>query len=100
LSVYSIGKAELRRSGRGTAILAFGSMVSACQALVEAHDMTLVNMRFIKPLDEEIVLALAANHDALVTVEENVIAGGAGSAINEVLIAAGIQMPVLNKPAI
>jgi 1-deoxy-D-xylulose-5-phosphate synthase len=53
-------------------------------------------MRFVKPLDEEIVLTLAANHDALVTVEENVIAGGAGSAINEVLLAAGIQMPVLN----
>jgi len=96
LSIYSIGKAELRRAGRGTAILAFGSMVSACQALVEAHDMTLVNMRFVKPLDEEIVLTLAANHDALVTVEENAIAGGAGSAINEVLLAAGVQMPVLN----
>ena len=96
LSIYSIGKAELRRTGRGTAILAFGSMVSACQALAEAHDMTLVNMRFVKPLDEEIVLTLAANHDALVTVEENVIAGGAGSAVNEVLLAAGIQMAVLN----
>ena len=96
LTIFSIGKAELRRTGRGTAILAFGSMVSACQALAEAHDMTLVNMRFVKPLDEEIVLTLAANHDALVTVEENAVAGGAGSAINEVLLAAGIRMPVLN----
>jgi len=96
LSVYPIGMAELRRSGRRTAILAFGSMVPACQAVAQQHDMTLVNMRFIKPLDEEAVLAIAASHDALVTVEENVLAGGAGSAVNEVLLAAGIQMPILN----
>jgi 1-deoxy-D-xylulose-5-phosphate synthase len=96
LSVYPIGMAELRRSGRRSAILAFGSMVPACQALAQQHDMTLVNMRFIKPLDEEAVLAIAASHDALVTVEENVLAGGAGSAVNEVLLAAGIQMPILN----
>jgi 1-deoxy-D-xylulose-5-phosphate synthase len=96
LSVYPIGMAELRRSGRRTAILAFGSMVPACQAVAQQHDMTLVNMRFIKPLDEEAVLAIAASHDALVTVEENVLAGGAGSAVNEVLLAAGIQIPILN----
>jgi 1-deoxy-D-xylulose-5-phosphate synthase len=96
LSAYPIGMAELRRSGRRTAILAFGSMVPACQAVAQQHDMTLVNMRFIKPLDEEAVLATAASHDALVTVEENVLAGGAGSAVNEVLLAAGIQIPILN----
>ena len=95
-SVYPIGKAELRRAGKRTAILAFGSMVSACRALADTHDMTLVNMRFIKPLDEKMILAMVASHEALVTVEENAIAGGAGSAVNEVLLAAGIQMPVLN----
>ena len=96
LSLYPIGKAERRRTGRRTAILAFGSMVCACQALAETHDITLVNMRFIKPLDEEMIFALAAAHEALITVEENVVAGGAGSAVNEVLLAAGIQMPILN----
>src|SRR6266403_324235 len=63
LSGCPIGKAEIRRAGRGTAILAFGSMVSTCRALAEAHDMTLINMRFIKPLDEETILAIAALHD-------------------------------------
>ncbi len=96
LSGCPIGKAEIRRAGRGTAILAFGSMVSTCRALAEAHDMTLINMRFIKPLDEETILAIAALHDTLVTVEENVVAGGAGSAVNELLLAAGIQIPILN----
>jgi 1-deoxy-D-xylulose-5-phosphate synthase len=95
-SIYPIGKAELRRTGRGTAILAFGSMVSTCSALAEEHDMTLVNMRFIKPLDQDMVFATASCHDAIVTVEENVVAGGAGSAVNELLAAAGIQIPTLN----
>jgi 1-deoxy-D-xylulose-5-phosphate synthase len=96
LAAYPIGIAELRRRGRRTAILAFGPMVSSCQGLAHRHDMTLVNMRFIKPLDEEMVLAIATSHSALVTVEENAIAGGAGSAVNEVLLAAGIQIPILN----
>jgi 1-deoxy-D-xylulose-5-phosphate synthase len=96
LWVYPIGKAELRRTGKHAAILAFGSMVSACQELADTLDMTLVNMRFIKPLDEEMVLRMASNHSALVTVEENAVAGGAGSAVNEVLLAAGIQIPILN----
>ncbi|HEX4023852.1 MAG TPA: 1-deoxy-D-xylulose-5-phosphate synthase [Steroidobacteraceae bacterium] len=96
MSALPIGKAELKRAGQGVAILAFGSMVSACQALADEHDMTLVNMRFIKPLDERTVLDMAAQHDALVTVEENVVAGGGGSAINEVLLAADVHMPVLN----
>ncbi len=96
MSCYPIGKAELRRAGQGIAILAFGSMVSACRMLAEAHDMTLINMRFIKPLDAQMVLEVAARHDALVTVEENVVAGGAGSAVNEALLAADVHLPVLN----
>jgi 1-deoxy-D-xylulose-5-phosphate synthase len=71
-------------------------MVPTCEAIANTHDMTVVNMRFIKPLDEQTILAMAAQHDALVTVEENVVAGGAGSAVNEVLMAAGSQTPVLN----
>jgi 1-deoxy-D-xylulose-5-phosphate synthase len=96
MSSYPIGKAELRRAGRRLAILAFGPMVPACRALAEAHDLTLVNMRFIKPLDVQMVLEVAAHHEALVTVEENVIAGGAGSAVNEALLAADLHLPVLN----
>ncbi len=91
-----IGRAEVRRVGQGLAILAFGPMVSACEALAEAHDLTLVNMRFVKPLDRDTLLEIASEHDAIVTVEENVVAGGAGSAVNEVLLAADARLPVLN----
>jgi 1-deoxy-D-xylulose-5-phosphate synthase len=96
MTCYPIGKAALRRAGQRLAILAFGPMVSACRALAEAHDMTLVNMRFIKPLDVQMVLEIAAHHEALVTVEENVIGGGAGSAVNEALLAADVHVAVLN----
>jgi 1-deoxy-D-xylulose-5-phosphate synthase len=96
MSALPIGKSELRREGQGVAILAFGPMLASCEALAEAQDWTLVNMRFIKPLDVQAVLALAAGHEALVTVEENVVAGGAGSAINEALAAADVRLPVLN----
>jgi len=92
-----VGKAELRRTGRhGIALLAFGSMVAPAQAIAERHDMTLVNMRYVKPLDERLVLSLAAKHQALVTLEENVIGGGAGSAVSECLSAASVCLPVLH----
>ncbi|HTW74596.1 MAG TPA: 1-deoxy-D-xylulose-5-phosphate synthase [Steroidobacteraceae bacterium] len=93
---YPIGKAQVRRVGQGLAILAFGPMVCACEALAETHDLTLVNMRFVKPLDRDTLLEIAAEHDAIVTVEENAVAGGAGSAINEALLAAEVRLPVLN----
>jgi 1-deoxy-D-xylulose-5-phosphate synthase len=96
MEAFPIGRAQVRRLGSGLAILAFGPMVSSCQALAQAHDLTLVNMRFVKPLDRATILEIAAEHDALVTVEENVVAGGAGSAINELLLAADVRMPVLN----
>jgi 1-deoxy-D-xylulose-5-phosphate synthase len=96
MSCYPIGKAELRRAGQRVAILAFGPMVASCRALAEANDMTLVNMRFIKPLDVEMVLEVAGRHEALITVEENAVAGGAGSAVNEVLLASDLHLPVLN----
>jgi 1-deoxy-D-xylulose-5-phosphate synthase len=92
-----IGKAQLRREGRcGLAIVAVGSMVAMCERIAEQLDATLVNLRFVKPLDEELLLRLATTHQAIVTVEENVVAGGAGSAINECLLAHGQAIPTLN----
>jgi 1-deoxy-D-xylulose-5-phosphate synthase len=92
-----LGKAEVRREGRsGLAILAFGALVPACAALADRLDATLVNMRFVKPLDGALVLDVAGRHEAIVTVEENVVAGGGGSAIDELLVAHGTALPVLN----
>ena len=92
-----LGKAEVRREGRsGLAILAFGALVPACAAIADRLDATLVNMRFVKPLDEALVLEIAGRHEAIVTVEENVVAGGGGSAIDELLVAHGAALPVLN----
>ncbi len=89
-------KAELRRKGKQVAILAFGSMVAPVEVVGEKLNATVVNMRFVKPLDEVLVLELAETHDYLVTVEENVIAGGAGSAVNECLHQHQVLIPVLN----
>lgn len=89
------GKAEVRRQGKRVAILAFGSMVAPAMMAGEALDATVVNMRFVKPIDAELIRELAATHDAFVTVEEHVVMGGAGSACLEVLAEAGIEKPVL-----
>jgi 1-deoxy-D-xylulose-5-phosphate synthase len=94
--ILPIGKGLTVRPGKHTALLAFGSMVSACVPVADELDATLVNMRFIKPLDEELILRLASEHKQLVTIEENAVAGGAGSAINEVLSRHKIAIPVLN----
>ncbi len=91
-----IGKAEVRRRGKEVAILAFGTPLAMSLAAAEEIDATVVNMRFIKPLDEALILQMAETHNLLVTVEENVIAGGCGSAVNEVLAARGVLVPVLN----
>jgi 1-deoxy-D-xylulose-5-phosphate synthase len=92
-----IGKAQVRREGRsGLAIFAVGAMVPLCERIAEKIDATVVNLRFIKPLDEELVVRVAANHRAIVTVEENVVAGGAGSAIIECLAAHGHIPPTLS----
>lgn len=85
LTGIEIGKAETLRTGKKVAILAFGSMVETCRPVAENLDATLVNMRFVKPLDEQTLIAAAANHDLLVTVEENAVMGGAGSAVVEFL---------------
>lgn len=90
-----LGKGEIRRSGQRVAILAFGSMLAPALAAAESLDATVANMRFVKPLDAELVRELADKHDLLVTVEENVIQGGAGSAVLECLQQANISLPVL-----
>ncbi len=91
-----LGKAELRRAGKRVALLAFGSMLAPALEAGEAFDATVVNMRFVKPLDEEVVEQMARSHELLITIEENVIAGGAGSAVNECLMAAGISTRAVN----
>jgi 1-deoxy-D-xylulose-5-phosphate synthase len=96
MSALPVGKAQLRREGKsGLALLAFGALVASAQQIAEALDATLVNMRFIKPLDEELLLSIAGHHRALVTIEENSTQGGAGSAVGELLAAEGLQVPLL-----
>jgi 1-deoxy-D-xylulose-5-phosphate synthase len=97
MSAVAVGKAQTRREGRsGLAIVGIGSMVPMCEPIADRLDATFVNLRFVKPLDEELILRIAASHRALVTVEENVIAGGAGSAISECLAANGLALPILH----
>lgn len=96
LDTIELGKGEVRRQGRGIAILAFGTMVAPALAAAETLDATVANMRFVKPLDVELVKQLAGTHDALVTIEEGTIMGGAGSAVAEALAQAGIVIPVLH----
>ena len=90
-----IGKAEVRRRGRGIALLAFGAMVTPAAKVAETLDATLVDMRFVKPLDEALLRELAKSHAAFVTIEDNAIMGGAGSAVGEWLHASGLALPLL-----
>lgn len=94
LTALPIAKAEKCRSGQKTAILAFGTLLSAALAAGEQTDATVVNMRFVKPLDTEMITELAASHDLLVTIEENAVMGGAGSAVAEFLQLQGILTPI------
>lgn len=89
------GKGELRRQGQRVAILAFGTLLYSALQAAEKLDATVANMRWAKPLDTQLLLALAAQHDYLVTLEEGCIVGGAGSAVCEALNAAGLSQPVL-----
>lgn len=96
LATLPIGKGELRVQGSRIALLAFGSTVTAAEQVGRELGLSVVNMRFIKPLDRELVLAMAAQHEGLVTVEDNVVAGGAGSAVGELLNAEGVLRPILH----
>lgn len=96
MQVLELGKGRIVRNGKGTAILAFGTLLQQARAAAEALDATLVDMRFVKPMDEVLVLSLAASHDQFVTIEDNAIMGGAGSAVNELLMRNRQCKPVLN----
>jgi 1-deoxy-D-xylulose-5-phosphate synthase len=97
MTALPVGRAQLRRDGRsGLAILAFGALFESARKIAERLDATLVNMRFVKPLDEEMIVSVASRHRALITIEENAVMGGAGSAVGEVLAAAGIQLSLLH----
>jgi 1-deoxy-D-xylulose-5-phosphate synthase len=95
LHALPFGKGELRRQGHRVAVLAFGTLLYPVLQAADRLDLTVANMRWVKPLDTELLLQIAASHDALVTVEEGAIMGGAGSAVTEALNAAGIVKPVL-----
>ena len=89
MTALPVGKAELRREGKRVALLAFGTMVDPAQQLAEEMDFTLVNMRFVKPLDTDLLELIAQSHELIITLEENAIAGGAGAGILEYLSQSG-----------
>lgn len=99
MEALPIGRGQLRRKGSGVVILSFGTVLESAMEAAGDLDASVVNMRFVKPLDRELVLEMADSHDAVVTVEDNVVAGGAGSAVNELLLAEGRQVAVLNLGA-
>ena len=94
--VLPLGKGEMRREGKRIAILAFGAMLQPALAAAEQLGASVANMRFVKPIDAELVKRLAETHELLVTVEEHVVMGGAGSAVCETLAALGLGPKVLN----
>ena len=96
LDTLPLGKAQLRRTGKQVAILAFGSRVAAALEAAATLDASVVNMRFVKPLDTDTISAMADTHELVVTVEENALQGGAGSAVNEVLAELGAAVRILN----
>jgi 1-deoxy-D-xylulose-5-phosphate synthase len=95
LATLPVGRGELRREGKRIAILAFGSMVKPALEAAEKLDATVANMRFVKPLDNDLVTRLAQSHELLVTVEEHQVMGGAGSAVCEALAEMGLAKKVL-----
>jgi 1-deoxy-D-xylulose-5-phosphate synthase len=96
MTALPVGVAEARREGSEIAVLAFGAMVATAEKVAEELDASVVNMRFVKPIDEEMIVRMASRHRFLVTLEDNVATGGAGSAVNECLAARGIEIPILN----
>ncbi len=95
MKTLPIGKAKLRRKGHSLALLAFGSPVHAALEAAKSLNATVVDMRFVKPLDEEMILSMAESHNLLVTLEENTVVGGAGSSVRECLSSYGVQVSVL-----
>lgn len=95
MQALPVGRGEVRRQGEKIALLAFGSMLAPCLSAAEELNATVANMRFVKPLDDDLVASLAASHDVLVTVEENTVLGGAGGAVTESLNSQRINVKVL-----
>ena len=91
-----LGRAQTIRTGKRIAILAFGTMVSPALEAANSLDATVVNMRFVKPLDESLILDMAGSHDMLITVEENTVLGGAGSGVSEILRNKQFTVPMLS----
>lgn len=97
LKGFEIGKANICREGKGgVALLVFGTLLTKGKIVAEELDATLVDMRFVKPIDEALIKTMATSHSLLVTLEENAIKGGAGSAVNEYLEAENLSVPILN----
>ncbi len=95
LDPLPLGRGEIRRHGEGVALLAFGSLLAPALAAGDELDATVANMRFVKPIDAELIVELAGNHSLLVSIEENAVIGGAGSEIERVLAERGIKVPLL-----
>jgi 1-deoxy-D-xylulose-5-phosphate synthase len=96
LQALPIGRGVRRRSGKTVAILRFGTLLASALGAAEALNATVADMRFVKPLDRELIIELADQHQLLVTLEENTIAGGAGAGVAELLTAAGVVVPMLH----
>ncbi|MFE8117453.1 1-deoxy-D-xylulose-5-phosphate synthase [Brenneria goodwinii] len=96
LAELPIGKGVVRRQGEGITILNFGTLLPEAQKVADKLNATLVDMRFVKPLDDALIMEMANTHHTLVTLEENAIMGGAGSGVNELLMAKRVVLPVLN----
>ncbi|TNF35801.1 MAG: 1-deoxy-D-xylulose-5-phosphate synthase [Gammaproteobacteria bacterium] len=95
LDTVTIGQAVVREKGQGVALLCFGPLLHAAKPVAKELGATLVDMRFVKPLDESLIRELAGSHSLLVTLEDNAIAGGAGAAVSEYLAAQGLMVPIL-----
>ena len=95
LETLAVGRGELRRHGKQVALLAFGAMLTPALKAAETLDATVANMRFVKPLDVELVRQLAASHELLVTIEENALIGGAGAEVARALESSGLRTPLL-----
>ena len=96
MTAIPLGKASLKRKGAKVALLSFGTTLQIALNVGERLDATVVNMRYVKPLDTDMILEMAGSHDILVTIEENMVAGGAGSAVNELLALHGRHLTILN----
>ena len=96
MTALPVGRGVIKREGRsGLGVLVFGTLLESARKVAERLDATLIDMRFVKPIDAALIISVAARHRALVTIEENAIMGGGGSAVSEVLAAAGVQIPLL-----